>query len=118
LHLKHVYFNTMTLEIQDRQKIAMSCNLKTTRYVYDHWPQSYDCTLYGWLIYCMNAIIIVHLATLFSQVHQVPASQGLVRVLFSLSLMKVMVTNLHSLHGNPKQGFRFRKGSRFSFPKC
>jgi hypothetical protein len=66
----------------------------------------------------MNTIIIVHLATLFSQVHQVPASQGHVRVLFSLSLRKVTVTNLHSLHRSPKQGFRFRKGSRFSFPTC
>jgi hypothetical protein len=66
----------------------------------------------------MNLIIIVHLATLYSQVHKGPASQGHVRVLFSLSLRKVMVTSLHSLYTNPKQGFRFRKGARFSFPKC
>jgi hypothetical protein len=63
-------------------------------------------------------IIIVHLATLYLQVHKVPASQGHVRVLFSLTLRKVRATNLHSLHTNPKQGFRFHKGATFLFPKC
>jgi hypothetical protein len=75
-------------------------------------------TLYRGLIFHMNTIIIVHLATLYLQVHKVPASQGHIRVLFSLSLRKVMVTNLHSLHTNPKQGFRFGKVARFLFPKC
>jgi hypothetical protein len=65
----------------------------------------------------MNTIIIVHLATLYSQVHKVPASQGHARVLFSLSLSKVTVIGT-SLHTNPKQGFRFRKRARFSFHKC
>jgi hypothetical protein len=63
LHLKHVHFNAMTHKIQDRQKITiMSCNLKTTRYS----PESYDCTLYRGFNFCMNTIIIVHLATLYS----------------------------------------------------
>jgi hypothetical protein len=66
----------------------------------------------------MNVIIIVNLAILYSQVHKVPASEGHVRVLFSFSLRKAMVISLHSLHTNPKQGFRFCKGARFSFPKC
>jgi hypothetical protein len=100
---------------QDHQKFAiMGCNLKTTRYS----PESYDCTLYRWLIFCMNTVMIVHLATLYLQVHQVPAFQGHVWVLFSLSLRKVTVISLHSLHTDPKQGFRFRKGARFSFLKC
>jgi hypothetical protein len=29
-----------------------------------------------------------------------------------------MITGLPSSHTNPKQGFRFCKGARFSFPKC
>jgi hypothetical protein len=113
LHLNYVCFNATTHKIQDCQKIVMSCNLKTTRYSLE----SYDCTLYQGLNFCMKIIIIVHLATLHSRVHKVPASQGHVRVLFSLSLRKVTVTNQHSLYTNPKQGFRFRKGARFLFPK-
>jgi hypothetical protein len=62
LHLKHVNFNAMTQKIQDRQKIAiMGYNLKTTGYS----PESYDCTFYRGLNFCMNTIIIVHLVTLY-----------------------------------------------------
>jgi hypothetical protein len=58
-------------------------------------------------------VMFVHLATLYLQVHKVPASQGHVWVLFSLSLREVTVISLHSLHTDPKQGFRFPKGVRF-----